>query len=151
MSNKKEWMLERLSRLVKLCKSTEPDVPDDNSLFTVHNIDAHDMYARVDNGYNELHADEMVSIMKGANRIWRIRRKIWNGEWDTDMEAELVDGVQDLLEQNAKIAAIKYYRKTMNDIFGEEKTLKESKDFVDMIERDMIARGILKKYIIYIY
>ena len=145
MSNKKDWMIERLSRLVKLCKSTEPDVPDDNSLFTVHNIDAHDMYARVDNGYNELHADEMVSIMKGANRIWRIRRKIWNGEWDTDMEAELNDGVQDLLEQNAKIAAIKYYRKTMKDIFGEEKTLKESKDFVDMIERDMIARGILKK------
>ena len=144
MSNKKDWMIERLSRLVKLCKSTEPDVPDDNSLFTVHNIDAHDMYARVDNGYNELHADEMVSIMKGANRIWRIRRKIWNGEWDTDMEAELNDGVQDLLEQNAKIAAIKYYRKTMNDIFGEEKTLKESKDFVDLIERDMKARGIIK-------
>jgi hypothetical protein len=145
MSNKKEWMLERLSRLVKLCKSTEPVVPDDNSLFTVHNINAHDMYSRVNSEYDRLEVAEMVSIMKDANRIWRIRRKIWNGEWDTDMEAELNDGVQDLLEQNAKIAAIKYYRKTMKDIFGEEKTLRESKDFVDMIERDMIARGILKK------
>ena len=144
MSNKKEWMLDRLSRLIKLCKSTEPDKPDDNSLFTVHNIDAHDMYARVDNGYNELHADEMVRMMKDANRIWRIRRKIWNGEWDTDMEAELNDAVQDLLEQNSKIAAIKYYRKAMKDIFKDEKTLRESKDFVDMIERDMKARGIIK-------
>ena len=113
MSNKKDWMLDRLSRLVKLCKSTEPDKPDDTSLFTVHNIDAHDMYARVDNGYNELHADEMVRMMKDANRIWRIRRKIWNGEWDTDMEAEMNDGVEDLLEQGAKIAAIKYYRNTI--------------------------------------
>ena len=145
MSNKKDWMIDRLSRLVKLCKSTEPDKPDDTSLFTVHNIDAHDLYARVDNGYNELHADEMVRMMKDANRIWRIRRKIWNGEWDTDMEAELNDGVQDLLEQGAKIAAIKYYRNTMKDIFGEEKSLKESKDFVDMTERDLIARGIIKR------
>tara|TARA_Y100000310_G_scaffold327237_1_gene393265 strand:- start:43 stop:480 length:438 start_codon:yes stop_codon:yes gene_type:complete len=145
MSNKKEWMLERLSRLVKLCKSTEPDVPDDNSLFTVHNIDAHDMYARVDNGYNELHADEMVSIMKGANRIWRIRRKIWNGEWDTDMEAEMHDGIQDLLEQGAKIAAIKYYRSAMKSIFATEVGLKDAKDYVDKIESDLRARGIIKK------
>ena len=145
MSNKKEWMLERLSRLVKLCKSTEPDVPDDCSLFTVHNIDAHSMYSRVDHEYRGLHADEMVSIMKDANRIWRIRKMIYNGEWDSVQEAELYDGIQDLLEQKAKIAAIKYYRNTMKDIFGEEKSLKESKDFVDMIERDLIARGIIKK------
>ena len=87
MSNKKEWMLERLSRLVKLCKSTEPDVPDDCSLFTVHNIDAHSMYSRVDHEYRGLHADEMVSIMKDANRIWRIRKMIYNGELDSVQEA----------------------------------------------------------------
>ena len=145
MSNKKEWMLDRLSRLIKLCKSTEPDKPDDNSLFTVHNIDAHDMYARVDNGYNELHADEMVRMMKDANRIWRIRRKIWNGEWDTDMEAELNDAVQDLLEQNSKIAAIKYYRSTMLNVFKEEVRLRDAKDYVDKIESDLRARGIIKK------
>jgi len=145
MSNKKDWMLDRLSRLVKLCKSTEPDKPDDTSLFTVHNIDAHDMYAKVDNGYNELHADEMVRMMKDANRIWRIRRKIWNGEWDTDMEAEMNDGVEDLLEQGAKIAAIKYYRNAMKTIFVTDVSLRESKDYVDKIESDLIARGIIKK------
>ena len=145
MSNKKDWMLERLSRLVKLCKSTEPDRPDDNSLFTLHNIDAHDLYARVDNGYNELHADEMVRMMKDANRIWRIRRKIWNGEWDSVQEAELHDGIQDLLEQGAKIAAIKYYRDAMLNIFKEEVKLRDAKDYVDNIESDLKARGVLKK------
>jgi ribosomal protein L7/L12 len=144
MSNKKEWMLERLSRLVKLCKSTEPDVPDDNSLFTVHNIDAHDMYSKVDNGYSGLHADEMVSIMKSANRIWRIRKMIYNGEWDSVREAELHDGIQDLLEQKAKIAAIKYYRSTMLNVFKEEVRLRDAKDYVDKIESDLKDRGIIK-------
>ena len=144
MSNKKEWMLERLSRLVKLCKSTEPDVPDDCSLFTVHNIDAHSMYSRVDHEYRGLHADEMVSIMKDANRIWRIRKMIYNGEWDSVQEAELYDGIQDLLEQKAKIAAIKYYRNTMLNVFKEEVKLRDAKDYVDKIESDLKDRGIIK-------
>ena len=144
MSNKKEWMLERLSRLVKLCKSTEPDVPDDCSLFTVHNIDAHSMYSSVDHEYRGLHADEMVSIMKDANRIWRIRKMIYNGEWDSVQEAELYDGIQDLLEQKAKIAAIKYYRNTMLNVFKEEVKLRDAKDYVDKIESDLKDRGIIK-------
>ena len=144
MTNKKEWMLERLSRLVKLCKSTEPDVPDDCSLFTVHNIDAHSMYSRVDHEYRGLHADEMVSIMKDANRIWRIRKMIYNGEWDSVQEAELYDGIQDLLEQKAKIAAIKYYRNTMLNVFKEEVKLRDAKDYVDKIESDLKDRGIIK-------
>ena len=144
MSNKKEWMLERLSRVVKLCKSTEPDVPDDCSLFTVHNIDAHSMYSRVDHEYRGLHADEMVSIMKDANRIWRIRKMIYNGEWDSVQEAELYDGIQDLLEQKAKIAAIKYYRNTMLNVFKEEVKLRDAKDYVDKIESDLKDRGIIK-------
>jgi ribosomal protein L7/L12 len=145
MSNKKDWMLNRLSRLVKLCKSTEPDRPDDTSLFTVHNIDAHSMYARVDNEYNGLDAIEMVDLMKTANRIWRIRRKIWNGDWDTDMEAEMHDGIEDLLEQGQKINAIKYYRNAMKTIFVTDVSLRESKDYVDTIESDLISRGIIKK------
>ena len=144
MSNKKDWMLERLSRLVKLCKSTEPDVPDDCSLFTVHNIDAHSMYSRVDHEYNGLHANEMVDIMKSANRIWRIRKMIYNGEWDSVQEAELYDGIQDLLEQKAKIAAIKYYRNTMLNVFKEEVKLRDAKDYVDKIESDLKDRGIIK-------
>ena len=144
MSNKKEWMLERLSRLVKLSKSTDPDKPDNTSLFTAHNIDAHEMYSRVDNGYSGLHADEMVSIMRTANRIWRIRRKIWNGEFDADWAAEMQDGIEDLVETGAIIQAIKYYRSMMKQHTGDEPGLRASKDYVDAIRDDMKNRGITK-------
>jgi hypothetical protein len=144
MTNKKKWMLERLSRLVKLCKSTEPDKPDDSSLFTLHNIDAHSMYSKVDHEYNVLDAEETVDIMKSANRIWRIRRKIWNGEFDVDWAAEMQDGIEDLVETGAIIQAIKYYRSMMKQHTGDEPGLKASKDFVDAIRDDMRKKGILK-------
>ena len=35
MSNKQDWMYERLERLVKLVKSTEPDQFVDDYLFTM--------------------------------------------------------------------------------------------------------------------
>ena len=144
MTNKKEWMLERLSRLVKLCKSTEPDKPDDSSLFTLHNIDAHSMYSKVDHEYNVLDAEEMVDIMKSANRIWRIRRKIWNGEFDADWAAEMQDGIEDLVETGAIIQAIKYYRSMMKQHTGDEPKLRDSKDYVDAIRDDMRKKGIIK-------
>ncbi len=144
MSNKKEWMLDRLSRLIKLCKSTEPDKPDDSSLFTLHNIDAHSMYSKVDHEYNVLDAEEMVDIMKSANRIWRIRRKIWNGEFDADWAAEMQDGIEDLVETGAIIQAIKYYRSMMKQHTGDEPGLRASKDYVDAIRDDMKNRGITK-------
>ena len=50
-SNKKEWMLEKLNRLVKLCKATEPDKPDDLHLFQPNIIDAHEMYNKVAEKY----------------------------------------------------------------------------------------------------
>ena len=43
MSNKKDWVVEKLNRLVKLSRATEPDQPDDTSLFTPHTIDAYDL------------------------------------------------------------------------------------------------------------
>ena len=67
-----------------------------------------------------------------------------NGEWDTAQEAELYDGIQDLLEQKAKIAAIKYYRNTMLNVFKEEVKLRDAKDYVDKIESDLKDRGIIK-------
>jgi len=91
MSNKKEWMLERLNRLVKICKSTEPDNPDDTWLFTPQVIEAHEMYTKVNTVYDSLSHEEKVEIMKKANKTWKIRRKIWNGEWD-DVSASTLHG-----------------------------------------------------------
>ena len=62
MSNKKEWMLERLNRLVKTCKSTEPDSPDESWLFTPHVIDAHEMYTKVNDLYDSLNHEEKVKL-----------------------------------------------------------------------------------------
>ena len=106
MSNKKEWMLERLNRLVKICKSTEPDNPDDSWLFTPHVVDAHEIYNRVDVSYDSLNHEEKVNIMTKANTIWKVRRKIWNGEWD-DVSASTLHGeIEDMIEAGSIINAI---------------------------------------------
>ena len=90
-STKKKWMLEKLKRLVSLCAMTEPEKPDDNFLFTPHCIDANEMYDKIDIKYDHITAEERVSIMKHANKIWRFRKKIWNGDFSSDMEAEMHD------------------------------------------------------------
>ena len=134
MSNKKEWMLERLNRLVKICKSTEPDNPDDSWLFTPHVIDAHEMYLKVNTLYDSLNHEEKVDIMKRANKAWKIRRKIWNGEWE----------VEDMIEAGAIINAIKHYRNEMKTNLNTDISLREAKDYVDALRDDMRRKGIIK-------
>jgi hypothetical protein len=102
------------------------------------------MYSKVDHEYNVLDAEETVDIMKSANRIWRIRRKIWNGEFDADWAAEMQDGIEDLVETGAIIQAIKYYRSMMKQHTGDEPKLRDSKDYVDAIRDDMRKKGIIK-------
>ena len=144
MSNKKEWMLERLDRLVKLCKSTEPDNPDNNWLFTPHVIDVHEIYNRVDVSYDSLNAEERVEIMKMANKIWKIRRKIWNGEWDDVTASTLHDEIEDMIEAGAIIQAIKHYRSEMKTHLDTDVSLREAKDYVDALRDDMRRKGIIK-------
>ena len=144
MSNKKEWMLERLNRLVKLCKSTEPDNPDNNWLFTPHVIDVHEIYNRVDVSYDSLNAEERVEIMKMANKIWKIRRKIWNGEWDDVTASTLHGEVEDMIEAGAIINAIKHYRNEMKTHLDTDVSLREAKDYVDALRDDMRRQGIIK-------
>ena len=74
-NHKRDWVIDKLERLVKLCKATEPDQPDDTSLFTPNTIDAHDLLNKVEE-YNMSNSD-LVEIMSEANRIWKIRRKIF--------------------------------------------------------------------------
>jgi len=144
MSNKKEWMLERLNRLVKICKSTEPDNPDDTWLFTPQVIEAHEMYTKVNTVYDSLSHEEKVEIMKKANKTWKIRRKIWNGEWD-DVSASTLHGeVEDLIESGAIIQAIKHYRNEMKTNLSTDISLREAKDYVDALRDDMRRKGIIK-------
>ena len=136
-SNKKEWMLEKLNRLVKLCKATEPDKPDDLHLFQPNIIDAHEMYNKVNVAYDSLNSEERVEIMVEANKIWKFRRKIWNGDidwnWQSNLDSELVD----MIKAGAVINAIKYYRAECEKETGSTPSLRESKDYVDKIRDDL--------------
>ena len=143
MSNyKRDWITDKLERLVKLCKATEPDIPDDTSLFTPHTIDAHDLLNKVEN-YNMSNSD-LVEMMSEANRIWKIRKTIWNGEWDALPEAQLIYEVEDYIIQCQKINAIKHYKNNSERVFGKKYGLKESKQACDAIQEDLRKRGKLK-------
>ena len=133
----------RLEMLMSLIEKTEPDTPDKKNLFTHHAITAMEMLDKINN--RKLEREELISMMKCANRIWKTRNKIKDGEWDSLEMLEVHETVEEHLAQNAKIAAIKYYREVMNTHFNEEVTLRQSKEFVDAIQSDMQRSGIIKK------
>jgi ribosomal protein L7/L12 len=81
--------------------------------------------------------------MKQANKIWRIRNKVKNGEWDHLKYVEMTEQIEDYVAQGQKINAIKHYRQEMNDQFGEQVTLREAKNHIDKIADDMRLRGIV--------
>ena len=145
MSNKKDWVVEKLTRLVKLSRATEPDQPDDTNLFTPHTIDAYDLLNKVEKRYDHMSSSDMVEIMSEANRIWKIRKKIYNGEWDDLPEAQLIAEVEDYILQGQKINGIKHYRNNSEQVFGKQSSLAESKHACDAIQEDLIKRGKLKR------
>ena len=133
----------RLEMLVSLIENTEPDIVDEKNLFSHHIITAMEMLDKINN--RKLERDELISMMKCANRIWKTRNKIKDGEWDSLEMLEVHETIEEHLAQGAKIAAIKYYREVMNTHFNEEVTLRQSKEFVDAIQSDMQRSGIIKK------
>ena len=142
MSNKKEWMLERLDRLVKLCKSTEPDNPDDTWLFSSDNVEAHHLCDLVLEDYDTMGYEDKVNIMTKANAIWKIRRKIWNGEWDDVSASRLHTEVEDLIKSGSIINAIKHYRNEMKTHLDTDVSIREAKDYVDALRDDMRRQGM---------
>ncbi len=144
MSNKKDWVVEKLNRLVKLSRVTEPDQPDDTSLFTPNTIDAYDLLDKVEKNYDHMSSSDMVELMLQANRIWKIRKKIYNGEWDDLPEAQLIAEVEDYILQGRKINGIKHYRNNSERVFGKPSSLAESKQACDAIQEDLIKRGKLQ-------
>ncbi len=147
MSQRKDWLVDRLERLVKLTRATEPDKPDDEQLFTTYNVEAYGLLSRVEDHYESLSNTEVRDLMVRANNIWNLRRKVWNGEIDQNQvpEMQLIVELEDMLAQNMKIAAIKHYRANAKIIFGQDKSLRESKDFVDDLEKKMVQRGAKSK------
>ena len=149
----KNLILYRLEMLVKLCNDTEPKrwTPGDGSLFSTQYITAMEMLKKVRDwhtGKNTQDPDserkELISIMKCANRIWKIRNKIKNGEWDDLSYIEMTEQIEDYLAQGQKINAIKYYRSEMNEKYDIEVSLRDAKEYIDNTAEDMRRRGIIK-------
>jgi ribosomal protein L7/L12 len=78
---------------------------------------------------------KIIQIMKDSNRIWGIRNKIHNGEWDDLEMLEVEDTIKDLLSQHQKINAIKYYRNYMSEQLNVDMGLRQAKDTIDAIGR----------------
>ena len=145
----KSVILNRLEMLVKLCEETEPDVPSERHLFTEHSISVQNMIKEI----SELHTgvkvidsssqrDLIINIMRESNKIWRLRNKVKNGEFDGLAMQELDEAIEEYVVQGHKIQAIKHYRQEMQDQFKEQVSLRDAKDYVDTIHADMKRRGM---------
>ena len=137
MSNKKEWMYKKLNRLVKLCKATEPEKPDDTHLFMPTTIDAYDMLNDVEDNYDDMSLVEIKKIMIEANKIWKFRKKVYNGEIDWNWQSQLDGELEAMILQGSVINAIKHYRKEIEKETGNIPSLREGKDYVDKIRTTM--------------
>ena len=148
----KAVILDRLEMLVTLCEKTEPDIPSDRYLFTQHSISVQDMMKEVRDLHTGRHNRSedserklLINIMRESNKIWRLRNKVKNGEWDDLSRAVIEEEIEDFLADGQKINAIKYYRSEMKDKYDIEMGLREAKDYIDNIHDDMRRRGIISK------
>ena len=124
-------MYKKLNRLVKLCKSTEPDQPDDKHLFMPTTIDAYDMLNDVEDNYDDMSLVEIKKIMIEANKIWKFRKKVYNGDIDWNWQSQLDGELEAMILQGSVINAIKHYRKEIEKETGTIPSLREGKDYVD--------------------
>ena len=148
----KAVILDRLEMLVTLCEKTEPDIPSDRYLFTQHSISVQDMMKEVrdlhtgrQNRSEDSERKLLINIMRESNKIWRLRNKVKNGEWDDLSRAVIEEEIEDFLADSQKINAIKYYRSEMKDKYDIEMGLREAKDYIDNIHDDMKRRGMIIK------
>jgi ribosomal protein L7/L12 len=145
----KALILDRLEMLVSLCEETEPDVPTERHLFTEHSISVNTMIMEVrelTTGRKSVDPDSerdlIIKVMRESNKIWRLRNKVKNGDFDDLANLEMNETIEDFLAQGQKINAIKHYRQEMHDQFKEQVSLREAKDYVDSIHNDMKRRGM---------
>ena len=76
-----------------------------------------------------------------------MRNKMLDGDWNLeDIKLDELDGELRSLLPNQKINAIKHYRKVMNEVLGKEVSLRDSKDRIDNLSREMTyEQGLIIK------
>ena len=142
----KEYVLEKLHSLVVLCQRVEPDIPDEKTpLFNGHLVAAQEMFDRVEEHYGIDSRFKLGSIMLESNKLWRVMKKIDEGDFDAVDELILMEEVEDFISQGQKINAIKHYRSVMKEKFDTEVSLREAKDYVDALHESMRQKGMIPK------
>ncbi len=133
----KELVLNRLEMLTGLIETTQTSEPSNHHLFDNHHTTILDYIEQItkDDYFS------LSTIMKDANRIWKLRKRMESGELDGSMEQlEMEDTIESMLSRNEKINAIKYYRKYMEEVFKEKISLKDAKNYVDSYQQVMNGR-----------
>jgi hypothetical protein len=138
--------------LVNLCEETELEksTSGDGSLFSNQYITAVEMTRKVRNWHTgkqiidpDSEREELISIMRQSNRIWRLRNKIKNGEKKDLSYIKIHETIEDYISHGQKINAIKYYRREMDAVFDEHVSLREAKEYIDNMAINMKLRGII--------
>lgn len=137
----KQNLKDKLEKLELLINKTQPDEANKEQLFQEHQIDNLDNIRYVntlDINIDDDEREHLVYIMRTSNRVWKMRNKMLDGDWNLEdikldeMEAEL----RNLLPNN-KIAAIKHYRNIMNEELGKIVSLRDAKERIDNLSREM--------------
>ena len=152
----RDMILERIDSLVTICEKTEPDYKDSTILFTGQYVAAQEMHAKMariileddDDDIAIRSREEIVKIMKEANLIYKMRKKMkkWKEE-GKDLNAEALQmeaEIEDYIIAGQKINAIKRYREGMQNIFDEQVSLRDSKNHIDNICDDLKRKGLTR-------
>ena len=138
---RKDNLLNKLEKLELLINKTQPDEADKEQLFQQHQIDNLENIRYVntlDNNISNEEREHLVYIMRTSNRVWKMRNKMLDGDWNLE-DIQLDEMEQELrnLLPNNKIAAIKHYRNIMNEELGKKVSLRDAKERIDNLSREM--------------
>ena len=156
-------LLNRLEKLQMLVEKTEEkfgDVMlkgenDEKELFDVVDIELLQDMNRIDKYDQEWNSscvrDMIIPIMRKANLHWKFRNKLLNWEdgqepvdWDSFLYQSIDEKCRELALDGNKIAAIKYYRHTLNEVLSVDCGLKQAKERIDSLcQEQRFQQGIL--------
>jgi ribosomal protein L7/L12 len=137
----KDSLNNKLEKLELLINKTQPDESDKEQLFQQHQIDNLENIRYVnalDINISNEEREHLIYIMRTSNRVWKMRNKMLEGDWNLE-DIKLDEMEQELrnLLPNNKIAAIKHYRNIMNEELGKQVSLRDAKDRIDNLSREM--------------
>ena len=146
----KDNLKDKLEKLELLINKTQPDEANKEQLFQEHQIDNLENIRYVntlDINIDDDEREHLIYIMRTSNRVWKMRNKMLDGDWNLeDIKLDELDGELRSLLPNQKINAIKHYRKVMNEVLGKEVSLRDSKDRIDNLSREMTyEQGLIIK------